>query len=76
MITPVRSATSRVPKNDSGSMRSRSAMPMRLRALSSNTMLYVALYSAIWVAYIAAKTAMIAARNRPICGSGYAGSAR
>ena len=39
MITVVRSARSRLPKNDSGSTRSRSARPIRLRALSWYTTL-------------------------------------
>lgn len=39
MITVVRSAKSRLPKNDSGSTRSRSARPMRLWALSWYTTL-------------------------------------
>ena len=37
MMVFVRSDRSRVPKNDNGSIRKRSAMPSRLRALSSYT---------------------------------------
>ena len=61
MITLVKSAKSRFPKNESGSRRKRSAMEMRLRALSWYTTVYVARYSHICVTNITTSAATMPA---------------